>query len=244
LLIRLNKFLSQAGAASRREADRLIAEGRVAVNGEVVAELGQKIDDEKDTVELDGKRIIGGSKPVYILLYKPAGYIVSLKDPQKRPTVLDLLPPLKTRVFPVGRLDFESEGLLLLTNDGETANRLIHPRYKIRKEYVIQVQGRPDEKSLQKLRRGIPLDGRRTAPARVSSLVLGRKKSILKIEIHEGRKREIRRMLQAVGYQVLGLKRIRFAGLSLESLRPGEWRYLHPSEVGRIKKMVGLRPRS
>lgn len=238
--IRLNKFISQAGVASRREADRLIAEGRVKVNGLVIQSLGHKIAEEKDLVEVDGRPVKLGKASVYVLLNKPSGYLVTRKDPFRRPTVLDLLSGIKERVYPVGRLDVNTEGLLLLTNDGELAHRLMHPRYGVKKVYRVLVKGKPDEASLRRLEKGVVLDGKKTADASVSLLGGSAQKSWIKVEIYEGRKREVRRMCEAVGHRVLTLQRSRFGSLSLGSLRPGHWRLLRPHEVQRLKKIVGL----
>lgn len=239
--IRLNKFLSQAGVTSRREADRLIAEGRVTVNGEVILTLGCRIDEGKDKVEVDGKRVKKDETPVYVMLNKPPGYLVSLKDPFGRPTIKDLLSSVKSRIFPVGRLDYQSEGLLLLTNDGELAFRLTHPRFRIKKVYLVKIRGIPDASKLSRLERGIYLDGRRTAPAKVKPLKVTSKESLLRVEIHEGWKREVRRMFEAIGHGVLGLQRIRFGGLSLGKLKSGRWRSLTPQEIGKLKSHVGLK---
>jgi pseudouridine synthase len=238
--IRLNKFLSQAGIASRREADRMIAEGRVKVNSKVVFELGHKIDDQKDKVEVDGRKVKKEQALIYLMLNKPKGYLVTLKDPIQRPTVKDLVVALKKKVIPVGRLDYDSEGLLLLTNDGELAYRLTHPRYKIRKTYLVKVRGEPNLSKLSKLEKGIFLDGKKTAPAKVLLLEGNPKKSLLKIEIHEGRKREVRRMCEFIGHRVLKLTRIGFAGLKLERLKSGKWRFLKPEEIKKLKKQVRL----
>lgn len=240
MTIRLNKFLAQAGVTSRRDADKLIESGRVTVNGDVINVLGTKIDVNHDRVELDGKQVVLQPRLVYLLLNKPAGYLVTLRDPYQRPTVMDLLPSLEERVFPIGRLDFESEGLLLLSNDGELSNRLIHPRYQIKKQYRIKIKGRPEAQKIKRLEKGIYLDNRKTAPARISQFKPSHKHSWLHIEIHEGRKREIRRMFQAVGHPVMVLKRIKFAGLTLGRLKPGEWRYLTQSEVARLHSLVNL----
>ena len=236
--IRLNKFLSQAGVASRREADRMIEEGRVRVNQQVVLELGCKIDDEKDQVEVNGKRARRDEELIYLVLNKPAGYLVTCKDPFQRPTMKSLLAGLRKRVFPVGRLDCQSEGFLLLTNDGELANRLIHPRYKIKKIYLVKVRGELHSLDLAKLERGVFIDGKRTAPAKVSLLTSETKKNLLKIELHEGRKREVRKMCEAVGHEVLELKRIGFAGLTLKGLPVGEWRYLTLREIAKLRELV------
>lgn len=230
--IRLNKFLAQAGVCSRREADRLIEDARVRVNGRVVEELGQKIDTAKDRVDVDGRTIrAADEKPLYVLLYKPAGYVVTVKDPYGRPTVMKLLSGLPGRVFPVGRLDVASEGVLLLTNDGETAYRLTHPRFEVEKTYLVKVKGSPADRDLDKLRKGIFLEGKKTAPARIRVLRRSPRRTHLRITLHEGRKREIRKMFEALGHSVEGLLRIQFAGLTLEGLKPGQWRHLNKREV-------------
>jgi pseudouridine synthase len=240
MLVRLNKFLAHSGVCSRREADRLIEAGGIRVNGRVVDELGQKIDAERDRVDVSGRGVRGGDdRPVYILLYKPAGRVVTVKDPFGRPTVMDLLPKLHTRVYPVGRLDAESEGVLLLTNDGDMAYRLTHPKHEIGKVYEVRVDGELSGEDLDKLRRGVFLEGRRTAPARVQVLRHGPRRTFLRVEIHEGRKREIRKMFEALGYEVSGLLRVQFAGLTLEGLRPGQWRFLKKAEVDNLKRRPG-----
>ncbi|MBN2265692.1 MAG: rRNA pseudouridine synthase [Candidatus Aminicenantes bacterium] len=241
---RLNKFLSHAGVCSRREADRWIAEGRVSVNGRVVLELGAKVDPGRDKVAANGKPVRSAEeRPVYILMNKPAGRVVSVKDPFGRPTVLDLLGRLPVRVYPVGRLDLDTEGALLLTNDGELALRLTHPRYGVAKVYEARVEGAPTETDLDKVRRGLFLEGRRTAPARVKVLYRGRRSALLRIEIHEGRKREIRKLFEAVGFPVDRLKRVDFAGLTLEGLKAGEWRYLNKKEIARLRARASAPPR-
>lgn len=241
MLIRLNKFLSQAGVASRREADRIIAEGRVAVNGKAVEDLGHKIDGQKDMVEVDGKRVKREERFVYLMLNKPPGFLVSLKDPFGRPTIRNLLPPLKKRIFPVGRLDYDSQGLLLFTNDGELAYRLTHPHFKIKKVYLIKVKGEPDPSKFSKLEKGISLNGKKTAPAKIIPLSVLSKRALIRIEIYEGRKREIRRMFEAIGHRVLGLQRIKFDGLALGKLKKGQWRYLTQKEIVRLRNQSGLK---
>ena len=240
MLVRLNKFLSQAGAASRREADRLIAEGRVKVNKQVVQELGYKVDDEVDRIEIDSREVRKEKNLMYLMLNKPKGYLVTLKDNFGRPTVMNLLSNLKKRVFPVGRLDFDSEGLLLLTNDGELAYRLTHPRYNIKKTYLVKVKGEPDSLKLSKLKKGIFIDGKKTAPAKVALLESSPKRSFLRIEIHEGRKREVRRMFEFIGHRVLKLVRVDFAGLKIGKLKSGTWRFLRQQEIKKLKKQVNL----
>jgi len=241
MLERLNKFLAHAGVCSRREADRWIAEGRISVNGRLFQELGAKIDAAQDRVTANGKPVRGEEeRPVYILLNKPAGRVVSVKDPFGRPTVMDLLKHLPARVYPVGRLDLETEGALLLTNDGELALRLAHPRYGVTKTYEARVEGEPTEEALDKVRGGLFLEGRKTAPARVQVVRRSHRHATLKVEIHEGRKREIRKMFEAVGCPVDTLVRVDFAGLTLEGLKPGQWRYLRTAEVKRLKSLAGL----
>lgn len=240
MAVRLNKFLSLAGVTSRREADRWILEGRISVNNTLVDELGLKVDGEKDVVRVDGRKIQVKPKPVYILLNKPAGYLVTLKDPFQRPTIRSLLPASLGRVFPVGRLDLESEGLLVLTNDGELAYRLSHPRFGVKKAYLAKIRGEPNKDALRRLERGVYLEGEKTAPAKAALVAPGQKSSWLRLELQEGRKREVREMCRAVGHPVLELRRVEFAGLVLEGLRPGQWRHLEPREVRRLKSLVKL----
>jgi 23S rRNA pseudouridine2605 synthase len=241
MLVRLNKFLAQGGAASRRRADGLIVQGRVAVNGRVVVDLGTKVDSGRDRVTVDGKPVRRGpAAPVYLLLHKPPGFLVTLDDPYGRRTVRDLISGLPDGVFPVGRLDKDSEGLLLLTNDGEMAYRLTHPRFEVVKRYVVRIRGEVSEAEADKIVRGVPLGGGRTSPARVKVFERSAKTSILQVEIHEGRKREVRRMLAALGHDVLELKRVSFAGLALSHLPAGKWRSLTVREVDRLRRLVGL----
>jgi pseudouridine synthase len=235
--VRLNKFLAHAGVFSRREADRAIEDGRVSVNGRAIDELGLRIDPARDRVNVDGRLIRAGAEgPAYILLYKPRGSVVTVKDPLGRPTVMDLLPRLPVRVYPVGRLDAASEGVLLLTNDGATALRLMHPRYGVDKTYEVRVDGAVPEEDVDKLRKGIFLEGRRTAPARVHVMRRGRGWTLVQVVIHEGRKREIRKMFESLGFAVAGLLRVRFDGLTLDGLKPGQWRYLKKEEIEGLKK--------
>jgi pseudouridine synthase len=238
--IRLNKYLAQRGAASRREADRMIQEGRVAVNGRVVEDLGHKIDDGRDRVAVDGRKIKPGRELVYMMLNKPKGFLVTLADPLGRATIKNLIPSLPDGVNPVGRLDKNSEGLLLLTNDGEMANRLTHPRYEVRKIYIVCVEGRISPEEIDKLEKGVHIDGGLTAPAKVKVLESRPQSSVLQIEIHEGRKREVRQMCESVGHEVVRLTRVSFAGLRLETLLNGQWRFLKKEEVHRLKRLAGL----
>jgi pseudouridine synthase len=235
--IRLQKIISQAGIASRRAAEKLIAEGRVTVNGETVRELGSKADPASDDIRIDGRRVKSAERQRYILLYKPAGYVTTRSDPQRRRTVIDLLAGVREYVYPVGRLDYDTEGLLLLTNDGELAVRLTHPRHEVDRTYEARVAGMPDDEAVGRLRTGIPLDGRRTRPADVVLVNKGRRdrEGIVLITIREGRNRQVRRMLEAVGHPVRSLRRTRFGPITDRRLKAGEWRDLTDREVEKLK---------
>lgn len=235
--MRLAKYLAEAGIASRRKAEELIAQGRVSVNGLLVQEKGYIINPALDRVEFDG-RIIAREKKIYILLHKPAGYISSVFDPQGRPTVMDLLEDINLRVYPVGRLDFDTEGLLLLSNDGEFTNLMIHPRYEITKTYQALVAGEPGEESLRRLQEGIQLEDGITAPARVNILKTFKDKTLLEIKIHEGRKRQVKRMCQAIGHPVISLKRTALGCLNLQGVASGKYRFLIPEEVNKLKELA------
>ncbi len=238
---RLQKILARAGLASRREAERWIQEGRVTVNGAVVQRLGSQADPIRDKIKVDGK-LISQIPRLYCLFHKPAGMITSMRDPQRRPSLGDWLEPLgkRGRLFPVGRLDFNSSGLLVLTNDGELAQRLMHPRYAIRKSYRVKISGCPSERELERLRRGIRLADGVTAPAKVRVVQALKKNAWLELEIGEGRYREVRRMFEALGYFVEKLIRVRLGPIRLGSLAPGEMRSLAPEEITALKKAVGL----
>jgi 23S rRNA pseudouridine2605 synthase len=225
--MRLNAFLARAGVASRRRADELIKAGRVTVNGEP-GQLNTVVL-AHDRVEVDGQDV-ERQRLRYVLLHKPAGVLTTAHDPQGRPTVVELVPD-EPRVVPVGRLDADTTGALLLTNDGQLAHRLAHPRYGVEKTYVAEVEGDPDDGTLQKLRNGIELDDGPTAPARVRRLGRGR----VELVLHEGRKHQVKRMLAAVGYPVTRLHRPIYAGVTLEGLEPGECRELEPSEVEQLR---------
>ncbi len=218
----------------------MIEAGRISVNGRAVSELGTRIDPVRDRVEADGRPVKGAPGNVYVLLHKPENVVTTLKDPFGRRTVRDLLPDLGARVFPVGRLDADSHGALLLTNDGELAYRLTHPKFEVWKTYVARVEGCPDESGLETLRRGVFVEGRKTAPARASVLRREHACGIVQVEIREGRKREVRRMLEAVGCPVKELTRTNFAGLTLEGLKPGAWRRLRSDELARLRRLAGF----
>jgi pseudouridine synthase len=238
---RLQKILSQAGIASRRAAEKLIAEGRVSVNGATVREMGVKADPAVDDIRVDGRRVKGAERLRYILLYKPTGYVTTRSDPQRRRTVIDLLRGVREYVYPVGRLDYDTEGLLLLTNDGELAAMLTHPRHEVARTYEARVAGVPDADAVEYLRRGIPLDGRRTLPAEVMVLNkrLTDREGVLRVTIREGRNRQVRRMLEAVGHPVRALRRTAFGPIADRRLKPGEWRELRPEEVRALKRLGG-----
>lgn len=240
---RLQKVLAQAGIASRRKAEELIVTGRVRVNGTVVRELGTRVDPLHDTVEVDHRRVHLEPK-VYILLNKPRGYISDLDESSSKKSALELVPDGR-RLFVAGRLDLQSEGLLLLTNDGDLANRLTHPRYKHEKEYLALVQGVPDERTIERLQRGIVLEGTRLRADRVVRGdrhqpfgEAGREETWLHIVLHEGKKRQIRRMCAAVGHPVLRLVRVRIGPIELGKLKPGHWRRLTPSEIARLRRIT------
>jgi 23S rRNA pseudouridine2605 synthase len=234
---RLQKILSEIGIASRRSAEELIIEGRVTVNGRI-AILGMKADPDRDHIKFDGKLIARPEPKVYIILNKPRSVVTSLRDPEGRPTVKDYLKGVKYRIFPVGRLDYDSEGLLLLTNDGDFAQAILHPAKKISKSYLVKVKGSPEEEDIKKLRVGIQLEDGITAPAKLQKSRSTENNIWLEITIHEGRKRQIRRMLEQIGHPVLKLKRIRINGIELGNLKPGEYRYLKPEELSILRKEI------
>lgn len=238
MLERLQKVISQAGIASRRESEKLIQQGRVSVNGKVVTELGTKVIPGKDRLAVDGKPVTG-EKLVYILLYKPKGIVTTLKDPQDRKTVASLVADIPQRIYPVGRLDYNTEGLLLLTNDGALTHALIHPSKKIDKTYIAKVAGRPSQEKIDLLRVGIRLEDGVTAPAIIDEIEFDRERSLttLRITIHEGKNRQIRRMFEAIGSDVKQLKRVKFSFLTLEGLRRGSYRHLLPQEVEALQKL-------
>jgi len=234
---RLQKVIARAGIASRRKSEELIKEGRVKVNGKVVTELGLKVS-PSDRVEVNEIQI-EKEEPVYFLLYKPRGVISSVNDEKGRKVVTDFFPHLKERIYPVGRLDYDTSGLLVLTNDGEFANLLMHPKNEIDKVYVAKIKGIPLKENLRKLERGIRLEDGKTAPARVKLLTADNKKqtAIVEITIHEGRNRQVRRMFEAIGHEVVKLKRERYGFLTLNGLRAGDARELTPHEVKQLRAL-------
>jgi len=264
---RLQKILSQAGVASRRAAERLIADGRVSVNGSTVREMGTKADADTDEIRVDGRRLSSPERKRYILLNKPAGFVSTRSDPQRRRTVIDLLAEVREYVYPVGRLDYDSGGLLILTNDGDLAARLTHPRHGVERSYEARVAGMPDEEALRRLREGIPLDGRRTLPAEATLLNArhaGRfrdpqprtatqarpkglqprantaaREGVIQITIREGRNRQVRRMTEAIGNEVVALRRVRFGPLELGDLALGASRRVSAAEVEALREAAG-----
>lgn len=244
MLERLQKILSRAGVASRREAEGLITAGRVAVNGHVVVELGVKADAEKDRFTVDGKPVRPVAIKIYVLLNKPVGYVTTMKDPQGRPIVTDLLKGVKERVYPVGRLDYNTEGLLLLTNDGDLAHCLAHPRHEVEKEYLVRVRGSVVPEQLQLLAAGVRLEDGMTAPAVVRLVSQSENNSWLSMTIHEGRYRQVRRMCEAAGLVVVRLKRTRYGFLEVGELKPGEYRLLGAPEVKGLRALCSSAGRS
>jgi pseudouridine synthase len=255
-MLRLQKILSQAGVASRRAAEKLIADGRVSVNGQTVREMGTKADPAVDDIRVDGRRVRPAERLRYILLNKPAGYVSTRSDPQRRPTVIDLLHGIREYVYPVGRLDYDTEGLLLLSNDGDLTARLTHPRHGVERTYEARVAGIPDDVAIERLRKGIPLDGKRTLPAEVT--LVNRRRSgpirdgsrarpegegVLVMTIREGRNRQVRRMCEAVGHPVRQLRRTKIGPLSDRRLKPGDWRDLTSDELRALKAALTREPK-
>ena len=238
---RLQKILSQAGIASRRASEQLMLDGRVTVNGATVRELGTKADASRDDIRVDGRRVKIVTRHRYLLLNKPRGYVTTRADEKHRPTVIDLLRGVSEYVYPVGRLDYESEGLLLLTNDGDLAARLTHPRHGVARVYEARVLGVPDERDLARLSRGLIIDGRRTEAADITLLPHARdaKEATLVVTIREGRNRQVRRMCEAVGHPVTHLKRVAIGPIKDSTLKVGRWRELRPEEVERLRKAAG-----
>jgi len=237
---RLQKLIATAGIASRRHAEELITAGRVTVNGEVIRELGTKADPERDHIKVNGKLInpqLKARDKVYVLLNKPRGYLSSVSDPEGRPLVTELLPPNLGRLHPVGRLDFNTEGLLLLTNDGDFTNYVTAARNRVEKVYEVKVKGVPTEGAIQRLRRGVTLeDGTRTAPAQIKHLGETQTNAWYEVLLHQGRNQQVRRMFELIGHSVLKLRRVRIGFLTDDNLKPGHWRFLTPAEAARLMK--------
>ncbi len=233
---RLQKIIADAGITSRRKAEEMILQGRVSVSGKVVTQLGSKADVTRDHIRVDGRLLAPPERHLYLLLNKPPGYVSTVSDPQRRPTVMTLLRGVKERVYPVGRLDFHSSGLIILTNDGELANFLMSRASAVPRTYHVKLEGHPTSHDLEKLEQGIVLDGRRTAPAQIR-LVSERDKPWYEITLVEGRYHQVRRMFERVGQAVLKLKRVRIAFLTDEGLAPGRFRHLTSAEIDRLKRL-------
>ena len=233
-LERLQKIIARAGVCSRREAEKLILSGRVTVDGKIITELGAKADTSKNKIRVDGKLLRFDTEKIYILLNKPRGYVSTVHDERWRKTILELI-DTSERIYPVGRLDLNSEGLILLTNDGELTNLLIHPRFEVEKTYRARISGDLTEEKLDKLRAGIELEDGLTAPAEIYRL----DKDLVEITIHEGRNRQVRRMFSAIGCDVKRLKRIKFANLTLDGVKVGNYRRLTAAEINSLKKLAG-----
>lgn len=234
--MRLHKYMAHCGVASRRHCERIISEGRVRINGAVVTAMGVGVA-PGDVVTVDGKPITPAERMVYIALHKPAGYITTVSDPYNRPSVMEFVKDLSgVRLYPVGRLDSDSEGLLLMTNDGDFANTLTHPRYHVEKEYRVRVRGIPAEPAMDRLRTGVELDGRATAPARAWVEAVKGGNAICRIVIREGRNRQVRRMCDAVGHPVTALTRLRVGPVWLTGIEPGKWRHLTREEVEALRQ--------
>lgn len=236
---RLQKIIARAGIASRRAAEELILEGRVRVNGRVATELGQKADLSKDRVEVDGKRLVA-EQPAYVVLHKPRDVVSTVRDPEGRPTVAELVRDVGVRLYPVGRLDYATSGVLLLTNDGEFANALLHPRGGAPKTYVAKVRGVMNEEDLRPWREGVKLEDGVTLPAEARILRYEQDKTWIELTIREGRNQQIRRMGEATGWPVMRLARVEFAGITHEGLRPGQWRHLSVDELLELRKAYGV----
>ena len=231
---RLQKILAKAGLASRRNAEELIRQGKVTVDGKVVTEMGVRVDPEKQVVAFEGRPLRQEEEKIYLLLNKPRGYVTTLNDPQGRPIVTSLLSGITSRVFPVGRLDFDTEGALILTNDGDFAERILHPRFEIQRTYQAEVRGLPTPEKIRLLEEGVELEGKKTWPATVRIVAKTATTTTLEITIHEGRKRQVRLMCQAIGHRVFALKRIAYGGLRLDALPIGKYRRLTPADLAQI----------
>ncbi len=236
-MIRLQKYLANSGVASRRAAEKMIAEGRVMVNDEIIREMGVQIDEDYDTVKVDGEIVKNDEKKYYIMLNKPVGFVTTVSDDKGRPTVMDLVSDISARIYPVGRLDYDTEGLLLLTNDGDLTFKITHPKHDIAKTYVAEVTGNITMDTILQLRRGVVVDGVKTSPAEVEVVGATQYGTKVEITIHEGRNRQVRKMFEALGCIVKKLKRTQEAGLVLGHLPSGKWRKLSESEVNMLKKI-------
>ncbi len=240
-MIRLQKYLALCGVASRRKAEEIIASGRVTVNGHVIIEMGMSVDEYKDTVLLDGRKLRAETKKRYIILNKPKGYVTTLKDQFDRADITSLIEDVKERVFPVGRLDYDTEGLLILTNDGDFANAIAHPKNEIDKVYIARVKGEFTEEKAEKLRHGVLIDGKMTSPAGITVLKNDGRIQEIKVKIHEGRNRQVKKMFNAVTCNVVALKRVSVGVFNIGNLPLGKWREFNENEMKEVKKYKNIR---
>lgn len=236
--MRLQKFMAKCGIASRRKSEEIILQGKVKVNGNIVKELGVKIDPDKDTIEIEGNILKLEENKVYILLNKPVGYITTMSDEFNRKKVIDLLIDIKERVYPVGRLDYDTSGLLLLTNDGDLAYKLTHPKYEVEKKYIAKVKGIPTEKELSQFRNGLQIEDYVTSKAKIKIIDREKDNSTLEVVIHEGKNRQVRKMCSKIGHQVVELKRVEMGDIKLGDIKEGKWRHLNPKEIGYLKNKI------
>lgn len=236
-MMRLQKYMALCGVASRRASEEMIAAGHVCVNGRTVTEMGVQVDEERDRVTVDGAPIRLEEEKHYLAYYKPVGEVTTVSDPEGRATVMDKFRDYPVRLYPVGRLDYDSEGLLLLTNDGDMMNSLLHPSHEVNKTYLARVSSRLEDESVRRLRQGVTLDGRLTSPAQVRVVRYETFDTVVLVTIHEGRYRQVRRMFEAVGHQVISLRRVGFGPIQLGDLPRGQWRRLTDAEVRRLKEL-------
>ena len=236
-MMRLQKYMALCGVASRRASEEMIASGRVCVNGCTVTEMGVQVDEERDQVTVDGEPIRLEGEKHYLAYYKPVGEVTTVSDPEGRATVMDKFRDYPVRLYPVGRLDYDSEGLLLLTNDGDMMNSLLHPSHEVNKTYLARVSSRLEDETVRRLRQGVTLDGRLTSPAQVRVVRYETFDTVVLVTIHEGRYRQVRRMFEAVGHQVVSLRRVGFGPIQLGDLPRGQWRRLTDAEVKRLKEL-------
>lgn len=235
--MRLQKFMARSGVASRRKSEEIILESRVTINGEIVTQLGTKVDKNSDIVKVDNKIIELEQQYIYILLNKPVDYITTVSDEFGRNTVIDLLRDIDQRVYPVGRLDYDTSGLLLLTNDGDLTYKLTHPKYEVEKKYIAKVEGIPTKEKLNEFRNGLEIEDYVTSKAKIKIIDSDKKHSSLEITIHEGRNRQVRKMCAKIGHPVIELKRVAIDQIKLQNIKPGKWRELSDSEVKSLKQI-------
>lgn len=235
--MRLQKYLAQCGVASRRHAEEMIREGKIQVNGITVREMGLQVDESRDTVSVEGKEVRPEESKHYLAYYKPIGEVTTTSDPEGRPTVMDKFRDYPVRLFPVGRLDYDSEGLLLLTNDGDLMNHLLHPSHEVNKVYLVKVSNNISDEEIRQLKQGVMIDNKLTSPARVRLIRKEAFDTVLLISIHEGRNRQVRKMIEKIGHQVVSLKRVAFGPVELKDLPRGQWRSLTEQEILRLKSL-------